>query len=419
MKLNPSIALAALGLFGIGGFFAGRISSKDTATGRDSDPAADTRSRQTSRSSTGPAGKESSREARANRTGGMRATDRLQRLESIVRSENALDRNRGLLAYIDQLSPGDFEDAIDHFRSLGFGDDRNGELALLLSAWASADPLAALAYAGEKTRGGFATNTILTSWATADPEAAIRWAMANHEGEDGNEYFAGIIRGLAGSDPVRATELLTSMPRGDERGDALEEMAPHILKNGPDAAQVWVSSIDDPVLRNSLMNEMAEPMAELDPKATANWLLANPSEAANRRMDDVFEEWAEKNPQEALASFISLPAGELRTNALEGLIGPMAKQDPKAAAAMLDRYPADVNDEVVQSVVWDSFDSDPTTAADQIVRIENAGQRDQMYRRALGRWMERDPASMQAWMQKNPVSENVRNHLARQAQRQQ
>ena len=422
MKLNPSIILVALGLVGIGGFFVGRISSAGASPDSNPSAAAASGTARTSSRETaaGPAGKEKARSVRGDRASSGSSQVRLKRLETIIQSENALDRNRALLSYIDQLAPGDFEEAIEHFRSLELGDDRNGEFALLLSAWAKIDPLTAIAYAREKTNGGFATNTILTSWATLDPEAAIQWANANQEGDEGNRFFAGIIRGLAGSDPARATALLTSMPRGDERGDALEEMVPHVLSTGPESARLWVASITDETLRNSLMGEMAEPMADKDPQGTAAWLIANPGEASTRRMDDVFEKWAEVNQKDALASYETLPPGASRTNALEGLVGTLAKEDPKAAVALLDRYPNDVNNEVVQTVVWDSFREDPNTAADQIARITDPGQRDQMHRRALGRWLERDPASAQAWLAKNPVSENVRNDLARrQAERQQ
>lgn len=417
MKPHPSIKFVALGLFGIAGFFAGRISSPAPGSGADS--SVDSKSLRTTPRMVGEiaGSKEKSRTVRATRTGSPVSPDRLVRLESILRNESALDRNRALLAFIDQLAPDDFPEAIEHFRSLGLDDNRNGDLALLLSAWAKTDPLTAVTYARENMRGGFATNTILTTWATNDPAAAIQWATANHEGEGGNRFFAGIIRGLAASDPARATDLLASMPRGDERGDALEEMVPHVLQGGPNAAQMWVSNIGDEVLRNSLMMEMAEPMADKDPKSTAEWLLANPGEASNRRSDDVFERWAEKDPQAALASFATLPAGEFRSNALEGIVGTLAEQDPKAAAAMLDRYPNDVTEDVVQSVVWDSLQNDPVTAVNQIARLTDEGQRDRMYSRALGRWMERDPGGVDAWLQQNPVSENVLNQLARQQDR--
>ncbi len=420
MKLNPSIILVALGLFGVGGFFAGRMTSPGSPADRNAVADSNPKSRAASpMSSAAAAGGDKSRAVRSERAGTGSLQVRLKRLETIVQGENALDRNRALLAYIDQLAPDDFEDAVEHFRSLDLGDDRNGEFALLLSAWAKLDPLTAISYARENTRGGFATNTILTSWATADPEAAIQWAMANHEGDEGNRFFAGIIRGLAGSDPARATALLTTMPRGDERGDALEEMVPHILNTGPEAARLWVAGISDETLRNSLIAEMAEPMADKDPQGTAAWLIANPGEAATRQMDDVFEKWAEVNPREALASYETLPPGASRTNALAGLAGTLAEEDPKAAVALMDRYPNDVTNEVVQSVVRESLRNDPNTAADQIARITDERQRDQMYSRTLGRWLARDPASAQAWLQQNPVSENVMNTLARRQAQQQ
>jgi exoribonuclease II len=88
-------------------------------------------------------------------------------------------------------------------------------------------------------------------------------------------------------------------------------------------------------------------------------------------------------------------------------------ESPKAAVSMLDRYSNDVNDRVVQSVVWHSFGEDPSLAASQIARISDENQRNQMYRRAIGNWLERDPTSAQAWLQKNPLPEAVQNELTR------
>jgi hypothetical protein len=142
------------------------------------------------------------------RTGKTSVQDHKARLEAIVRGENALVRNRSLLALIDQLAPGEFEAAVAHFRSLGLTEDRMGEYALLLTAWAELDPTAALIYARENTQNGFATETILSAWATKDSEAAVRWAQANHQGDGANPYMPGIIRGIAASDPARATAAL-------------------------------------------------------------------------------------------------------------------------------------------------------------------------------------------------------------------
>jgi hypothetical protein len=114
-----------------------------------------------------------------------------------------------------------------------------------------------------------------------------------------------------------------------------------------------------------------------------------------------------------LASLSSLPSGEERSNALRGVVTSVATKDPGAAISLMDRYPADVNDRVVQQFIWHSFGSDPSTAAGQIARIADQGDRDRMYRRAIGSWIERDPASAQAWMNSNPLPENVQNDLNR------
>ena len=421
MKLKPATALAALFLIGAGGFMAGRVSSGGAEASAEKGPG-ETKS---SRSSSPALSLETgigARKTTQSRPDAKRAEtkkDRLAKLEGIVRGENALERNRALLAYIDQLGPGDFEEAVASFRELGITDSRMGEYSLLLTAWAQTDPTSALAYAKENTRNGFAQDTILTTWATTDPDAAIRWAQNNFDGDGANPYLPGIIRGLSGTDPGKATELLASMPRSEERGKGLDFMLPHLLEQGTAATQAWITGISDDALRNGAMIRAADKLAAVDPEGTAAWLVANPGEASQRRMDDVYGVWAGKDTDAALASFTTLPAGENRSNALRGVVSSVAAEDPKSAVALLDRFPNDVNDRVVQNVIWHSFGSDPAIAATQIARITDEGQRENMYRRTLDAWFDRDPNAAQAWVQTNTIPESVLTRLTRrQAERQ-
>ncbi|MGL5016494.1 MAG: hypothetical protein ACRDBP_00035, partial [Luteolibacter sp.] len=400
----PLTALTALVLIGIGGFMAGRVSSP-TSSEKSQDGPAETRSTRSSArnsSANGAATKSSTRGTRPERDSKSANQDRLARLESIIRGENPLDRSRALLAYIDQLGPGDFEGAVAHFRSLGLTEGRMGEYSLLLTAWAQADPLSALAYAKENTSNGFAAGTILTSWASTDPEAAIRWAQANHEGDGANPFLPGIIRGIAEADPARATQLLTAMPKSVERGNALDFMLPHLLQQGTDATRAWITAITDDSLRNGAMVRVAEKLAATDPAGTVSWLLANPGEASERRIDDIYSAWSKKDEQAAWSSFNTLPAGEARSNALRGMITNAAAQNPKEAFSLMDRYPNDVNDRLVRNFIWHSFGNDPATAVAAIARIGDQSQRDQMYRRTLDAWQKEDPASAEAWLRTNP-----------------
>lgn len=404
MKLTPLTALAALVLIGVGGFMAGRVSSPASSEKSQDGPAETRSTRSAARNSSGNGTEttSSSRSTRPERDAKSAPQDRLARLESLMRGENPLDRNRALLAYIDQLGPGDFEAAVAHFRSLGLTDERMGEYSLLLTAWAQADPLSALAYAKENTRGGFASGTILTSWASTDPEAAIRWAQANHQGDEANPYMPGIIRGIAESDPARATVLLAAMPKSVERGNALDFILPHLLQQGTEATRAWIAAITDDSLRNGAMMRAAEKLAATDPAGTVSWLLANPGEASERRIDDIYSAWSKKDEQAAWNSFNTLPAGEARSNALRGMITSAAAQNPKEAFSLMDRYPNDVNDRLVRNFVWHSFGNDPATAVAAIARIGDQNQRDQMYRRTLDAWQKDDPAAAEAWLRKNP-----------------
>jgi hypothetical protein len=414
MKLNTTTTLAALVLIGLGGFMAGRVSSSAPAADTQNGPAETRASRSSSAEFTSTSdSRKTARNSRPERASARIADpkDRTARLESIVRGENPLDRNRALLAFIDQLAPGDFEGAVAHFRSLGLTEDRMGEYSLLLSAWAQTDPLAALAYADANTRSNFAKETILTSWATADPEAAIAWANSNFDGEGANPYLAGIIRGIADSDPIRASQLLTAMPRSQERAQGLDAFLPQLLRQGADATRAWIASLTDDSLKNGAMLRSATQLAASDPAGTVSWLLENPSEATQRRMDDVYSVWARKDQQAALTSINGLPAGEARSNALRGVISSVASEDPKSAVSLMDRYPNDVTDRVVQNFIWHSFGTDPSTAAGQIARIADEGQRNRMYTRAIGSWLERDPNSAQTWLRSNPLPEAVQNEL--------
>jgi hypothetical protein len=191
-------------------------------------------------------------------------------------------------------------------------------------------------------------------------------------------------------------------------------MLPHVISQGADATKAWIASLTDDSLRNGAMMRSAEQLAATDPAGTATWLLANPSEATQRRMDDVYGVWAKNNQAEAIQSLSTLPAGENRTNALRGVANSMANSNPPAAVALMDRFPNDVNDRVVQNVVWHSFGSDPSLAVNQIARITDENERNRTYDRMLRAWTARDPAAANTWIQNNPLPQPVKDGLNRQ-----
>ena len=86
-------------------------------------------------------------------------------------------------------------------------------------------------------------------------------------------------------------------------------------------------------------------------------------------MDDVYSVWASKD-QRCVESSLNSASRRRRPQQRASRRGQrVATEDPKAAVTLMDRYPTDVTDRVVQNFVWHSFGTDPAVAATQIARI--------------------------------------------------
>ncbi|MFZ9941947.1 MAG: hypothetical protein ACO3F7_07335 [Luteolibacter sp.] len=406
MKNKPILTAAAFMVTALAAFEAGRLtrmSQNESAVAAEEKPV----------ERKGLAPKADAPAASASARSGRQAsiaeshTQTLPRLESIVLGENPFDRNRALLAFLDRLAPEDFESVVDHFRSMGITEERLGEYRLMLAAWAKVDPLAALTYAKAKTGSAFAANTILSTWATEDPAAALRWAQENHQGDEANPWLVGVIRGIAATDVEGASKLLKSMPRSVERGEALDALLPHLLVTGNEATRSWIASIDDDALRNGAALRTAEAMAKTDPAGTVDWLMANPGEALDRRLDDIFGIWAKQDETAAQRALGTLPSGEIRSDALRGLVRHFALSTPSDAIALMDQYPQEVDDYTVSNFIWHSFDQDPAVAIGEVARIDDEERRNEMYRRTVGAWIRRDAAAANAWLGNNTLPDSV------------
>ena len=340
-------------------------------------------------------------------------------IQEILGQADPLDRTRDWVEFLDHLSADEFLDVISAFRENGVPGDRMDEYAMLLSAWAKLDPLAALEYANANTGSPFARQTILATWSQTDPDAAIRWAEANYDGNGANPWLVGVIRGIASTDPMRATELMNSLPYSRERGDALSALLPSILAMGPDATRQWVSSLPDERLRAGAMDRVINQLAKADPQGTVDWMLTNPGRTTDKKLDDVFYQWMKSDDSGALAYYQNLPAGSERSNALRGIVNAMANEDPRTAAAFLDSHATDANDHVFEQFAWNSFHKEPGLAVDYIGQIQNRKDRDKMYRRALDAWLRRDENAALSWIQTHPLPDPVVKYLDKKIQERQ
>lgn len=330
-------------------------------------------------------------------------------VQDIARYQDAIERNNALLALIDSLSPEDFQSVVSSFRELGLTDQRRSEYQILLTAWAKVDPTQALDYATENTGNRFARNTILATWSSTNPDAAIAWAEANHDNpERANPWLVGVIQGIAPNDLPKATGLMETLPRSEERGQVLSSLATQLASEDPEEAKDWATSIDDEGLRSSAYAFTADAIARNSPSEAAEWLAeVGDVDALNRASEDITNDWYRENPEEAIAWVNTLPP-EAMSEAAEGIVGRVVREDPVEAAEYISNLAtANPNanfDSSIRELVRGSARRDPELAAVWVGGLSNTNEQTNYYRQVLRQWRSQDSDAANAWIESNQAN---------------
>jgi len=311
-------------------------------------------------------------------------------------------RLSNFLKMVNSMGPGDFEQTVADFRALGITEDRMAEYELLLHAWAKQDPEAALAYAKENTRNPFASQTILASWAAYNPDAALNWVKTNFEGKEANRYLVGIVKGLADTNPARATEILQGLPYSRERGEALRSVLPHISKLGTEEAIAWLGTIKDEKLRAGASATLAENLAENDPEGAAKWVNTLDKEAQLQAAGEVAREWAKQDLTKAVEWTSSL-TGTVKTSAASRVMREFVSSDPEKAATWMKTMSGEEGyQNVVRSFMFSSFRKNPELAMNNLSEVDEQW-RDRSRDMMLMGWAAQDKDAANTWMQSNNV----------------
>ena len=358
----------------------------------------------------------------SNRSGrkltGSGTPDELQlSVDDLLAITDPISRTQGFLELVENLSPDQFLSVVDYYRSFGVDDQQFGEYGILLTAWAKVDPLQALTYASEKTRGSFARQTILASWAKDDPESAISWAKGNfEEGKDtrdpANPWLVGVIKGIASQDMPRATQLLEELPYSRGRSEALDSIFDSLNREGTEATKEWISRLSDEQLQAGAASRLADKMAESNPKEAIEWAVSVSKEALKNSADDIVEKWAASDLKEAQAWVDSQPT-EIASSAAPELIDAIIDQSGVvAASAWLSQHEGDpAFDRTVQTLVWNSMRETPELGFDWIMKMTNERERARTAHRTIGDWARRDMEGAYDYVQNNPVPEGIQKRL--------
>ena len=286
-------------------------------------------------------------------------------LQDRIKSSNPVVRLRAFSELLEDGSPQSIEQAKEIYEKLPEGPQRFSELRLLAFSWGQSDPESALEWSsnldGFDKRIG--TGSVLDSWARYDSGSAIAWAKENFEGED-NPYYSAIISGMSENDLIGASELMSTLPYGRNRGRAASILVERTWQMGEDAAINFADNLPEGPIQNYAFGEIAKKIAKDDLGRAVQWVeKMDESDVKVRVSEDVAEKWAKQSPVEAAEWVSNMPEGEARSESMEEVVTQWARKDPTATAEWLNQFPSgELMDEPIQRFVREVARKDPDTA---------------------------------------------------------
>ena len=189
------------------------------------------------------------------------------------------------------------KDLKDSFRRRAFR-------AALIAEWVTTDPKTALSFLQQKDSGQ--TNSFIREWMRVDPNGAITTLLAG--GEKAKAGLRAVLNDVARVAPARLAEVVSALPKAENRFDSTAQDAFAILgAKDPEAAKAAAESVTGPMRAQALAG--------------------------------VAKAWGEKDGPAAIAWAQGMPAGEARDGVLKGALIGWAKTDPVAALDKIDLAP--------------------------------------------------------------------------------
>ncbi len=388
----------------------------------------------------GPAGSTSGATSGSNKAGANAATyagpSKADLLASLLKGPGLPDAE-ALAHWVKGLSPKDCADAVKALQGMPGGLLRDTVLGAVIDSWAKSDPKGLLATVDTLSVPRLretGVDAALKSWATSDPKAALQWIKDNPgtgSASATQARYDAIIAGFAATDPKGAFDLVaalpdgtdhdrqlksdalnaltdslaeqgrftdalqifSALPAGQERDDAMDNLAKKWGATAPTDAAAWAAAITDPAERIRLASQVASSWAASDPLAAANWAVQLDSQT------DVPKD--PKNP--------GAGPGMLLANAILA----WSQYDLDGPGNFLNQLPNSPNkDRAVAVFAMHASQEDPESAVKWIGTITDKGTQSMVTMSVATQMYEQDPAMFNNFMQTSDlVSDSERKSM--------
>ncbi|MEM7387278.1 MAG: hypothetical protein AAF514_20260, partial [Verrucomicrobiota bacterium] len=241
-----------------------------------------------------------------------------------------------------------------------------------------------------------------------------------------------VTRQLAATDPQKALSLLSELPLGPHRREALGGIAARWANSDTEGALAWMDSLP-PMDKEAALKASLWGLGNHSPERAARMLeAAPPSPQLVEAYTGLTEQWARMDPHAARSWIHGLERGPARSRAVNGFLRALKLEDPAQAAALvveesvtfkdfseighiasnwirkdegaaldwLGQWETDdrTRDETVSQMVRNWATHNVTDAAQYAIGLENDQRREQAIDALVGGWASQDPGEAKDWI---------------------
>ncbi len=296
--------------------------------------------------------------------------------------------NREMILLSESLSVADFPEVMALLDEETNGNGRHNPIShSLFATWLSKDSASAQAWFEKKLASGDDTGnlayTLINHLATLDSSAALQWLDRNPKVQN-HDYLLSTITGqIALNDPVKALELVKSR---NLNHNALRSAYSSIY-------QSWASK---------------DPQAAL--AAAQNLDRADMRQQIYQR---IFAQWYRDNPDASLAAIDSLPGERDRARAYQNIIWQLANDDPAKAESILQRVPVgQERSQMISNIANQMAREDPQAALVWIDQQQDIQGKNRALSNVLSQWARSEPLAALQYATNLPNNSNKENALS-------
>jgi hypothetical protein len=293
--------------------------------------------------------------------------------------------------------------ALERAKQYASRAERRRSLTAVADGWGRLDRPAALTWALKIDDPGIrhdATLQVLRTWSAQNPRQAFDYALHMKSPRIQPRDLANLISIHSGDTQV-ALDLVEQMADGPQKLEVKSQIARELAHTDPASAASYAMSLPAGRHQSNAISTVASEWAREDRTAALEWVNKLPkSNAQKSALDLVLSHWAEEDPLAAAEYTISQVAPEQMSSALNSLSRTWGQSDPRQALDWSATLDSEARQQCQEQILDTWSDSEPATAADYMVRVDDVELQRKVASRIAGDYASADPASAARWVER-------------------